>query len=164
MVCSVVTLTDKMQQLRKYCICDRPHNPDRLLVRCSNPNCERWLHAECLASAAVQEAHKKHVRASSTSHDPVLAIRAKGFEEGDGAIPQAPDPAGRQKKGTATTVVTSKPTFKRPKAKDRIAAFRAEVMNEGASQSITIYDLRDGHVGETWKEDLKCLFCHQVIV
>src|SRR4051812_9890578 len=46
------TLTQK-QSVLQICKCNRPGNPDEVLIGCSNPACKRWLHQDCITKAAV---------------------------------------------------------------------------------------------------------------
>ncbi|KAK4077270.1 hypothetical protein Purlil1_12394 [Purpureocillium lilacinum] len=41
-------LTSELSPVELVCKCRIPANPDRMLVGCSNPECENWLHYECL--------------------------------------------------------------------------------------------------------------------
>ncbi|THY91154.1 hypothetical protein D6C80_08059 [Aureobasidium pullulans] len=45
--------TKVLSPLRLICECKQPHNPDHLIVKCSNQACGIWLHASCLAKDVV---------------------------------------------------------------------------------------------------------------
>jgi len=38
----------KLSKLRAHCRCQKPSNPDKLLIRCEKDNCKTWLHDQCL--------------------------------------------------------------------------------------------------------------------
>ncbi|KAI1376287.1 hypothetical protein F4677DRAFT_445545 [Hypoxylon crocopeplum] len=41
------------------CKCNRPENPDKRLFGCSNDDCKRWLHDECLMHDALVKTYKR---------------------------------------------------------------------------------------------------------
>ena len=50
--------TKTLSSVRKICKCKQPHNPDKLIINCSNKSCGKWLHAACLAQAALEKRQK----------------------------------------------------------------------------------------------------------
>ncbi|KAI1765299.1 hypothetical protein GGR53DRAFT_465489 [Hypoxylon sp. FL1150] len=41
------------------CKCNRPENPDKKLFGCSNEDCKKWLHGECLIHDALLKTYKR---------------------------------------------------------------------------------------------------------
>ncbi|KAI1390088.1 uncharacterized protein F4822DRAFT_437131 [Hypoxylon trugodes] len=41
------------------CKCNRPENPDKSLIGCSNDNCKKWLHDECLIHDALLKTYDR---------------------------------------------------------------------------------------------------------
>ncbi|XXG94055.1 hypothetical protein Hte_000306 [Hypoxylon texense] len=41
------------------CQCNRPENPDKRLFGCSNEDCKKWLHDECLIHEALLKTYKR---------------------------------------------------------------------------------------------------------
>ncbi|KAI2615604.1 hypothetical protein GGR54DRAFT_258205 [Hypoxylon sp. NC1633] len=41
------------------CKCNRPENPDKRLFGCSNEDCKKWLHDECLIHDALMKTYKR---------------------------------------------------------------------------------------------------------
>ncbi|MCJ1354639.1 MAG: hypothetical protein MMC33_004628 [Icmadophila ericetorum] len=48
-------ITKKLSPLRRSCVCKQYHNPDKLLIHCSNPDCDLWLHEDCIVKAALKK-------------------------------------------------------------------------------------------------------------
>lgn len=48
------------------CIEPAPHNPDEMILQCSNKACRQWLHVKCIAEAAVQRAFDNAPTGSAT--------------------------------------------------------------------------------------------------
>lgn len=46
---------DNLSQLRTFCICRKPHQPDTKMYFCANAACNEWLHADCLSSAVGEK-------------------------------------------------------------------------------------------------------------
>ncbi|KAJ6436685.1 reverse transcriptase [Purpureocillium lavendulum] len=63
--------TSELSSVDLVCICRSPANPDRMLVGCSNPECEKWLHYECLLHELLTQVYddlgmkKPHYNAES---------------------------------------------------------------------------------------------------
>ncbi|KAL9116531.1 MAG: hypothetical protein Q9187_006943 [Circinaria calcarea] len=47
-------LTKKLSEIRRDCVCKGFHNPDKLLIRCSNSSCLLWLHEDCIVKDALR--------------------------------------------------------------------------------------------------------------
>jgi hypothetical protein len=49
------TQLTRQPPLRRDCTCNKPHNPDLLLIRCLSDSCKKWLHEDCLAQDACRK-------------------------------------------------------------------------------------------------------------
>ncbi|KAH0535917.1 hypothetical protein FGG08_007176 [Glutinoglossum americanum] len=47
-------MTKKLTPVQEYCICGRAHNPDKMMIGCSNPSCRKWLHSECIVEQTLR--------------------------------------------------------------------------------------------------------------
>ncbi|KAI9828693.1 MAG: hypothetical protein M1832_001796 [Thelocarpon impressellum] len=56
--------TQKLSMLREHCSCGKFYNPDKVLIGCSNPECGRWLHDECILKDALAKAYRRVAPAS----------------------------------------------------------------------------------------------------
>lgn len=66
--------TRNLSALRKHCACGKYDNPDNVMLACPNPECNIWLHTECLLNNAlfsnhreIRRAEKKPIHRSSSS-------------------------------------------------------------------------------------------------
>ncbi|KAF2719967.1 hypothetical protein K431DRAFT_104226 [Polychaeton citri CBS 116435] len=48
--------TKTFSDLRNICVDEKPQNPDEIIVMCPNSECRKWLHAKCIAEAALKRA------------------------------------------------------------------------------------------------------------
>ncbi|KAI9679977.1 MAG: hypothetical protein M1817_004992 [Caeruleum heppii] len=75
--------TNKLSPVRLHCHCKTAHNPDKIMIGCSNPTCKIWLHQECilrdkLSAIDRRERARDHDHGNTTttnthttpSHDP----------------------------------------------------------------------------------------------
>lgn len=51
--------TGKLSELRQYCRCKRYANPDSALIQCSNGQCRKWMHEDCILEDAVARTYEK---------------------------------------------------------------------------------------------------------
>ncbi|KAK4993259.1 hypothetical protein LTR50_000557 [Elasticomyces elasticus] len=135
--------TNTLSELTKHCIDNAPHNPDELLLQCSDTvNCRKWLHMRCIVENAAERAYKKYVR------DEPTAVAEEEEEEGGGGV-------DGKKKGPRNS--NGVPRLKASEAFDVNVQVPSR---EGEGRStITISDRRPGRKGRKWVEDVKCLFC-----
>jgi hypothetical protein len=52
-------MLNSLQSVELRCRCQRPEHPDKMLLGCSNEECSRWLHDDCLAHEALMETWKR---------------------------------------------------------------------------------------------------------
>ncbi|OTA84566.1 hypothetical protein M434DRAFT_171200 [Hypoxylon sp. CO27-5] len=72
------------------CKCNRPENPDKRLFGCSNEDCKKWLHDECLIHEALLKTFKR--LGTDKPHKPTPI---KEEESGEGAKrPLSPSESG----------------------------------------------------------------------
>ncbi|KXJ85596.1 hypothetical protein Micbo1qcDRAFT_198759 [Microdochium bolleyi] len=45
--------TMDLSSVEEHCRCNRPENPDKKLTRCTNEECRKWLHHDCLVHEAL---------------------------------------------------------------------------------------------------------------
>jgi hypothetical protein len=48
-----------MQSVELRCRCSRPENPDKTLIGCTNEECKKWLHDDCLTHEALLDTYKR---------------------------------------------------------------------------------------------------------
>ncbi|KAF9879771.1 ebs-bah-phd domain-containing protein [Colletotrichum karsti] len=51
--------TQQLSSVERTCKCEQPANPDKILVGCSNKECGKWLHAQCLLDAALMRTYER---------------------------------------------------------------------------------------------------------
>ncbi|KAI1112039.1 hypothetical protein F5Y14DRAFT_285664 [Nemania sp. NC0429] len=71
------------------CRCNRPENPDKQLISCTNPECRKWLHDDCLVHEALM---KTFLRLGTDK--PHKSVRVKTEELGSGQRPLSPSESG----------------------------------------------------------------------
>ncbi|OAA53951.1 BAH-domain containing protein [Niveomyces insectorum RCEF 264] len=62
----------ELTTLEDVCDCDRPANPDKMLVGCGDSNCGRWIHEECLTHYALMRVYERLGR--DTPHRSTKAV------------------------------------------------------------------------------------------
>ncbi|CAJ2500905.1 Uu.00g037580.m01.CDS01 [Anthostomella pinea] len=73
------------------CKCNRPENPDKRLIGCTNDECKRWMHDDCLIHDALLKTHAR--LGTDKPHKP--AVPVKNEEDGEGAKrPLSPSETG----------------------------------------------------------------------
>ena len=155
-----------LQTLRKDCVCQKYHNPDKLLIRCSSEKCGKWLHEACLLEDALKTKWEhKHNGAVGNGKN------GDGFD----IIKTASNGASK------ANGVTAKPSKSKAVKPKKIPAFQPGFPWEGLLEAkldmiknkhgaetsqiagtITITDLREDKIKNT-KVNLECLFCRQKI-
>ncbi|KAI1176195.1 hypothetical protein F4777DRAFT_597816 [Nemania sp. FL0916] len=71
------------------CKCNRPENPDNQLINCSNSECRKWLHDDCLVHDALVKTFKR-----LGAHTPHKPARVKTEELEGGQRPLSPSESG----------------------------------------------------------------------
>ncbi|KAL3952889.1 hypothetical protein ACCO45_012832 [Purpureocillium lilacinum] len=51
--------TSELSTVDLTCYCKMPANPDKILIGCSNPSCDQWLHYECLLHACLMSVYEQ---------------------------------------------------------------------------------------------------------
>lgn len=51
--------TMELSSVELRCKCNRPENPDKTLIGCTNEACKKWLHDDCLVHDALLETYKR---------------------------------------------------------------------------------------------------------
>ncbi|KAF2146752.1 uncharacterized protein K452DRAFT_294295 [Aplosporella prunicola CBS 121167] len=147
-----------LSEIRTHCIDNKPYNPDSTLVYCVN--CEKWLHAECVANDVLVKTYEEH--------NMVVPSSLKRNDVGNDALPVAA-------KGTATpkskTPKKTKGKNSTPKVTDNDAAeeeepeqaFSAEIrIDKGETPKVLVTDARNGKK-EVTEKPVHCLFCKNVV-
>ncbi|KAI0842953.1 hypothetical protein F5Y06DRAFT_77503 [Hypoxylon sp. FL0890] len=106
------------------CKCNRPENPDKRLFGCSNDDCKKWLHDECLIHEALLKTFKR--LGTDKPHKPTPV---KEEDAGEGAKrPLSPSESGAAQ--TAEQSIDVKPeeqqTIKLADVENALPAIRAE--------------------------------------
>ena len=60
-------------------MCKGYHNPDKLLIRCSNHDCDLWLHEDCIINDGVAKAYAEVLAAEGVGG----TMKIKGYADGD---------------------------------------------------------------------------------
>ncbi|KAI0468750.1 hypothetical protein F4859DRAFT_201653 [Xylaria cf. heliscus] len=71
------------------CKCNRPENPDKQLMNCTNPECRKWLHDDCLIHEALMKTFAR--LGTDKPHKPA---RVKNEEPEGGQRPLSPSESG----------------------------------------------------------------------
>ncbi|KAI0483352.1 hypothetical protein GGR56DRAFT_239186 [Xylariaceae sp. FL0804] len=58
------------------CKCNRPENPDKRLIGCTNDDCKKWLHDDCLIEEALLKTYAR--LGTDKPHKPVLTKNGDG--------------------------------------------------------------------------------------
>ena len=126
----------KQQNLRRQCVCSGFTNPDKLLVKCTNAECGRWLHDDCIREDALKKTY--------------IRLIGEIPEEG----PNETKKTGR-KSGTPRKAAQASTVWK--------GKFEAKIDSkeeEDTTGKIIITDIREAEP-ERWEEDMLCLACHE---
>jgi len=130
--------TCQLSEVRRYCICKRPYNPDEVLVGCTKKSCHIWMHDLCIMDAVLQETYEKLCK--NTEDD--VHTNGASTKKGEGQKKKQ-----KQKKG----------------AKPYEGIFEASIKTDEdtAVLQIRITDLRAtaDEDKKTWVEDVSCLKC-----
>ncbi|KAH0566161.1 hypothetical protein GP486_000443 [Trichoglossum hirsutum] len=116
-------ITKKLTPVEKYCICDRAHNPDKVMIGCANPHCRKWLHSECIVKNTIREICATNIQPQSpiaTATPTVSPTRTINSE----LMALSPPPTGPD--GDATFSLTLPPratTAANPTTKHREQSF-----------------------------------------
>jgi hypothetical protein len=79
----------KQQSAQPRCKCNRPENPDKQLINCTNPECKKWLHDDCLVDEALMKTFAR--LGTDRPHKPA---RVKTEELEGGQRPLSPSESG----------------------------------------------------------------------
>ncbi|KAI9698395.1 MAG: hypothetical protein M1836_003975 [Candelina mexicana] len=125
--------------LRPRCVCKQPMNPDKLLMACSNEDCEMWLHEDCIIEDTLTKTFDRLVGKTTTDDTDKKSAKRKS---GAGAV-------GKPQKASYSGL------------------FEARI-DQGVEKDtpirVAITDLRkDGIEPGTWEEPVICLACHTEI-
>ena len=171
--------TKKLSSLRRYCICKQPTNPDNILVRCSNQNCAKWLHAKCIEDDVIKRTHEQASLDGDATVVPTL--EPKSASNGDVASSTVSSMlSGSIKAITARLKTPSKITETPGKAEiesiasnpsENLSVIEAAVFkkkNDGAKQSHCLVKVtkRNLDTGEEFdsEQEIECLFCGKQIM
>ena len=72
------------QSVEPRCICNHPENPDKTLIGCTNDDCKKWLHDDCLVHDSLMNTYKR--LGADKPHKPTAVKK----EDRDGEGPQRP--------------------------------------------------------------------------
>ncbi|KAI1811793.1 hypothetical protein GGS20DRAFT_75552 [Poronia punctata] len=78
----------ELSSAQPRCKCNRPENPDKRLINCTNPECMKWLHDDCLVHEALMKTYAR--LGTDKPHEP---IRVKTEDE-HGQRPLSPSESG----------------------------------------------------------------------
>lgn len=79
-----------IQSVELRCKCNRPENPDKTLIGCTNDDCKKWLHDDCLVHDALLDTYKR-----LGTQKPHKAAPLKEEVDGDGPKrPLSPSESG----------------------------------------------------------------------
>ncbi|KAI4861776.1 hypothetical protein F4820DRAFT_460704 [Hypoxylon rubiginosum] len=115
------------------CQCNRPENPDKRLFGCSNEDCKRWLHDECLIHEALLKTYKR-----LGTDKPHKSAPVKEEEGGEGAKrPLSPSESGAAQ--TTEQSIDVKPeehqqTIKLADVEGTLPAIKAESANVSVAE------------------------------
>lgn len=123
--------------MRRQCVCSGFTNPDKLLVKCANAACGRWLHEDCIKDDALKKTYIRRV-GEIADEEQSTETKKKG-----------------RKSGTPRKVAPAPPIWK--------GKFEAKIESkeeEDTAGKLIITDVRDDEP-ESWEEDMQCLACHE---
>lgn len=66
--------TSQLSSVDLTCKCQTPANPDKTLIGCSNPDCEQWLHYECLVHDVLMRVYDQ-----LGTDNPHRTVTSEGF-------------------------------------------------------------------------------------
>ncbi|KAL8862764.1 MAG: hypothetical protein Q9178_000706 [Gyalolechia marmorata] len=126
-------LTKELSPPQTHCVCSCPVNPNGILVRCTNSQCDILLHGECVEHINVtklrQQQQQEQPKASTTSLQPPPRLNSE----------EAPT---RGQTTAATDFVVQIIVSKRAHAQGR--------------KRLQCSDVRTGRM---WEQDIECLEC-----
>lgn len=123
--------------MRRQCVCSGFTNPDKLLVKCANPECGRWLHEDCIREDALRRTYVRLIGEISEDE------------------PSTETKKDRRKSGTPRRTAPPPPVWK--------GKFEAKIKSreeEDTASKLTITDVREEEP-VSWEEDMQCLACHE---
>jgi hypothetical protein len=149
-----------LKPLNTICKCKEPHNPDHLIIKCSNEACGTWLHAYCLAEDAIQRRHNQE--------------QENGVEESIKVEPKVKPGTkikAESKAKTGSKVRTEEQARKHVDgiycAADGVSAenetTKAEVVAEESDTGAPEILLIDKLTSDESREAVRCLVCKQVV-
>ncbi|KAH8905317.1 hypothetical protein BR93DRAFT_882374 [Coniochaeta sp. PMI_546] len=106
--------TFELSSLLPICKCNRPGNPDEVLIGCSTPECNKWMHKPCIKHDALMRTYKElgtdkpHVSPESKDKPPVKEEVQRPLSPTEtGAAGLAQDSIGVVSSGTKDNVDVS---------------------------------------------------------
>ncbi|KAH7009438.1 uncharacterized protein B0I36DRAFT_59993 [Microdochium trichocladiopsis] len=161
-----------LSSAEEHCRCNRPENPDKKLTCCTNEECGKWLHHDCLVHEALLRTF-----ARLGTNKPLKPTPVKDEQDNEtGRLPLSPSEFGAAP--TAEPSIDVKPeeqnTVKMAdvenvlpiiKAKPYEGYFSAIIRSDVSPLVVEITDLREEVTGglKEWTEPLDCLVCGQQI-
>ena len=162
-----------------------PANPDELLIQCDHASCGKWLHSTCIAKDAVKRAYEANsllfdedVYEDDPADQPMVT-NSSGAKSTNGTSVSVTTSKSKKRKSSASKANGATP--QQPNKKQRRSskgasnkgeltvpakqAFAAKVVEREATKSsepkyiVQVIDLREGHEGESWEQDVTCLCC-----
>ncbi|KAK5630088.1 hypothetical protein RRF57_005803 [Xylaria bambusicola] len=79
----------ELSSAQPRCKCNRPENPDKQLINCTNSECRKWLHDDCLIHEALMKTYAR--LGTDKPHKPT---RVKAEEPEGGQRPLSPSESG----------------------------------------------------------------------
>ncbi|KAI1437634.1 hypothetical protein GGR50DRAFT_51129 [Xylaria sp. CBS 124048] len=163
------------------CKCNLPENPDKRLINCSNTECRRWLHDDCLVHEALMRTfarlgnEKPYLKLEEVKKEPESDERpfspsALGTGTGTGTGTKSISYVGHGGIEDRTTVTVSGPKrnarrrqkseIQRHHHKPYEGLFSGIVIGDASPPVIEIRDLRENVGGsKSWTETFDCLLC-----
>jgi len=147
--------------LRLHCVCNLPSNPDKLLFRCENKACEKWLHDDCLVENLADTLVQPRVN-GSTNAKPQKARKSD-------VKSQKPFDIERVLNNTAE--IKDPLVFRitpRDKPSQYFTVTIKEVTKKKQGEDVVTYkffstDMAGHSTKKPWELPIKCLACQTVI-
>lgn len=123
---------------------EAPHNPDELILQCSEKDCRKWLHVKCIAEDAVTRAAKD---ASLKRKKPMKASKKQNSHTTTTEEPDPRSQASAVKDDFSADVLVKG----LPEHSDDSAASKSEIIITNAAD------------GSKNSEEVRCLVCRTII-
>jgi hypothetical protein len=147
------------QGLRAQCICHLPGNPEKLLLRCENASCHKWLHDECLVDNLAKSLVEPVANGSQTKSEKEPPNKGRKRESKS----NTPYRMERVLNNDAEAGDRLPSVFKITPRKGSNQPFTITIEDKGKTPKFVSTDMPGYSEKKPWESPIECLACQTVM-